>query len=86
MRRDRKDFTVNQNSAPSNNHHVDPASANSSLIAHIVSSLRALEDADKELTEILVENLLTISPAHDAVEKATDAIERLAVERAKGSD
>ena len=75
---------MNQNPAPKDTCHVDPASTNANLITDIVSSLQELEEGDTELTKILVENLLTNSPAPDAVQKASDAITQLAAERAKG--
>lgn len=85
MRPDNKGYAVNQESASNYTHHVDPDSTNANLITDIVSSLRELNDADEELTEILVEHLLTVSPQHDAVKIAADAIEQLAFERAKES-
>ena len=60
-------------------------SMNTGLINYIVSSLRELEDGDADLTAILTEHLLTISPDHNAVEKASEEIARLAVVRAKES-
>lgn len=77
---------MNHDAVPTDAHPEDSSSSNTELINDIVSSLRELKDADNELTEILVANLLTISPTQDAVENAADAIEQLAVERAKESD
>ena len=77
---------MNQNTATNESHSDGSESTNANLINEIVSSLRELEDGDSELTEILAEHLLTISPASNAVEKASDDIAKLAVERAKESD
>ena len=73
---------MNPDAVPADRYSADSESSNTKLINDIVASLWKLKDADKELTEILVENLLTISPTPD---NAADAIEQLAVERAKES-
>ncbi len=76
---------MNQNTATNGSNSRGSESMNATLINEIVSSLRELEDGDSDLTEILSEHILTISPAQDAVENASEEIAQLAVERAKES-
>ena len=77
---------MNQNPATNGSNSPGSESTNAILIDGIVTSLREFKDGDNDLTEILVEHLLTISPLHDAVEKASEEIAQLAVKRAKESD
>ena len=81
-----KDDAMNQKTATNGSNSLGSETTNATLIDGIVSSLRELEDADNDLTEILVEHLLTTSPASDAVEKASESMTKLATERAKESD
>lgn len=77
---------MDRDSASADRLPEDPKSSNARLINEIVASLNQHEDCDKELTAILSKHLLTVSPTQDAVTKATDEIEQLAVERAKEFD
>ena len=77
---------MNQNSATNGSQLSGPAHTSKGLINGIVQSLRELEDGDSDLTEILAEYVITISPLPDAVEKAAEEIVQLAVERAQDSD
>ena len=77
---------MNQNTATNGSNSRGSESTNANLINDIVSSLRELEEGDGDLTDILAEHILTISPAQNAVEKASEEIAQLAVERAKESD
>ena len=77
---------MNQDTATNGSNSRGSESMNATLINEIVSSLRELEDGDSDLTEILSGHILTISRAQDAVEKASEAIAKLAVERAQESE
>lgn len=70
----------------SNGEQQVPAVAESSspadFLVSLGKSLHERENIDIGLADILVEHLLTATPAVDAVAKAKDAIVELAVERA----
>ena len=60
---------------------VDETVTNDNLITKIVRSLRDNPIADQTLVEILAEHILKIDAANTAADDATDAIEKLALER-----
>jgi len=52
------------------------------FLANLGKALRAKENSDVGLADILAKHLLSAAPAADAVAKARDAILKLAAERA----
>ena len=60
---------------------VDETVTNDNLITKIVRSLRDNPIADQTLVEILAEHILKIDAANTAADDATDAVEKLALER-----
>ena len=60
---------------------VDETATNDNLITEIVRSLRCNPEADQTLVEILAEHILKSDAANSAVDDATGAVEKLALER-----
>jgi hypothetical protein len=52
------------------------------FLTNLGTTLRAKENIDVDLADILARHLLTVSPAADALTKAKEAILKLASERA----